>query len=177
MSLLSLLINLMHPRWIKVLISFKRKLNVIMKYDYVKLCRLKVQYGHTKYAIFWRNFAGQKKSIVHCEAMHNEDKQLSVGQHDELECPTWAWVKSAWGFTLTRKGPDFVHEISPNMGKCDRTLKECKYKTDPQSFSLGAQAFGAHLHHRIRTERHSYFILTDRRQPQRRIGLQLQRRN
>lgn len=95
---------------------------------------------------------------------------------DYLESPTWTWV-NAWGFTLTWKGPDFVLEISPNMSKCDHTLKVCKDKTDPQSFSLGAQAFGAHLHHRIRTERHSYFILTDRWQPQRRIGLQLQRRN
>lgn len=52
-----------------------------------------------------------------------------------------------------------------------------KRQTDPQRLRLRTQALGAHLHDWVRAEGDSHFILTDCSEPERRIALQLQRRD
>lgn len=49
--------------------------------------------------------------------------------------------------------------------------------TYPQHVGLCSKPFGAHLHHRVRAERDTHFVLTYSRQPERYIALQFQRRD
>lgn len=55
------------------------------------------------------------------------------------------------------------------------TLCECA--CDLQDLRLGAEAFGAELHDRIRAKGVSDLVLTERAQPHRQRALQLQGRN